>query len=104
VRRVFQTTGRSRRRVGTVSDEPKFLGILHFAQRDHHGVSFFRAALGEKKAHAIGQHVDDARAAPFAAAKNVPKLIAFDFLHSSGRWSSDAGSRRLALLQWCKSP
>jgi hypothetical protein len=24
---------------------------------------------------------DDARAAPLAAAKNIPKLIAFDFLH-----------------------
>ena len=52
--------------VGTVSDEPKLLGILHFAQRDHH----------VKKVHAIGQHIDDARAAPLAAAKNVPKLIA----------------------------
>jgi hypothetical protein len=50
-------------------------------QRDHHGVSFYRVALGEKKVHAIGQHVDDARAAPLAAANNVPKLIAFDFLH-----------------------
>ena len=41
---------------------------------------FYRVVLGEKKVHAIGQHVDDARAAPLAAAKNVPKLIAFDFL------------------------
>jgi hypothetical protein len=35
----------------------------------------------KKKIHAIGQHVDDARAAPLAAAKNIPKLIPFDFLH-----------------------
>jgi hypothetical protein len=73
---------RSRWRVGTVSDEPKLLGILHFAQRDHHSVSVYRVVFGEKKVHAIGQHVDDARAAPLAAAKYVPKLIAFDFLHS----------------------
>jgi hypothetical protein len=80
VRRIFQTTGRSRRRVGTVSDEPKLLGILHFTQRDHHGVSFYRVAPSEKKVHAIGQHVDDARTSPLVGAKNVPKLIAFDFL------------------------
>jgi hypothetical protein len=72
---------RSRRRVGTVSDESKLLEILHFTQRYHHGVAFYRIAIGEKKVHAIGQHVDDARAAPLAAAKNLPKLIAFDFLH-----------------------
>jgi len=52
-----------------------------FAQCDHHGVPFDRVVLGEKKVHAIGQHVDDARAAPLSAAKNIPKLIAFDFLH-----------------------
>jgi hypothetical protein len=80
--RPGRSENRSRRRVGTVSYEPKFLGILHFAQRDHHGVPFYRVVLGEKKVHAIGQHVDDARAAPLTAAKNIPKLIAFDFLHS----------------------
>jgi hypothetical protein len=41
----------------------------------------FTASCSVKKIHAIGQHVDDARAAPLAAAKNIPKLIAFDFLH-----------------------
>jgi hypothetical protein len=57
--------------------------------------------LGEKKVHAIGQHVDDACAAPLAAAKNIPKLIAFDFLHGILRpLSSDAGSRRRALRRW----
>ena len=40
-----------------------------------------RSVLGEKEIHAIGQHVADARAAPLAAAKNIPKLIPFDFLH-----------------------
>jgi hypothetical protein len=35
----------------------------------------------KKKVHAIGPHVDDTRAAPLAAAKNIPKLIPFDFLH-----------------------
>jgi hypothetical protein len=75
-----------RRRLGAVGDKSKLLGILHFAQRDHRGVSFYRVVLGEKKVHAIGQHVDDARAAPLAAAKNIPKLIAFDFcMASSGR-------------------
>jgi hypothetical protein len=29
------------------------------------------------KVHAVGQQVDDARAAPRAAAKNIPKLMAF---------------------------
>jgi hypothetical protein len=92
----------SRRRVAALGDKPKLLGILHFAQRNHHGVSFYRVVLGEKKVHAIGQHVDDARAAPLAAAKNIPKLIAFDFLHGILRrpLSSDAGSRRRALRRW----
>jgi hypothetical protein len=47
--RPGRSENRSRRRVGTVSDEPKFLGILHFAQRDHHGVPFYCVVLGEKK-------------------------------------------------------
>jgi hypothetical protein len=79
--RPDRSENRSRRWAGTVSDESKFLGILHFAQRDHHGVPFYRVVLGERKVHAIGQHVDNARAAPLAAAKNIPKLIGFDFLH-----------------------
>jgi hypothetical protein len=71
-----------RRRLSNVGDKPKLLGILHFSQRDHRGVPFFRVALHEEmKVHAVGQHVDDARAAPRAAAKNIPKLIAFNFLH-----------------------
>src|ERR1700682_3634776 len=80
-----------RRQLATFGDKPELLGILHFAQRDHHGVSFYRVVLGDKKVHAIGQYVDDARAAPLAAAKNIPKLIAFDFLHGILRLlSSDA--------------
>ena len=43
------------------------------------------ASCSVKKIHAIGQYVDDARAAPLAAAKNVPKLIAVDFLHGIRR-------------------
>jgi hypothetical protein len=39
---------RSRRRVGTVSDESKLLEILHFTQRYHHGVAFYRIATGER--------------------------------------------------------
>jgi hypothetical protein len=86
----------SRGRVAALGDKPKLLEILHFAQRDHHGVFFYRVVLGEKKVHAIGQHVDDARAAPLAAAKNIPKLIAFDFLHGILRRPAYAGGFPLA--------
>src|ERR1700692_3973374 len=51
--RPGRSENRSRRWAGTVSDEPKLLGILHFAQRDHHGVAFYRVVLGERKVHAI---------------------------------------------------
>ena len=81
------------RELATFGDKPELLGILHIAQRDHHGVSFYRVVLGDKKVHAIGQYVDDARAVPFAAVKKIPKLIAFDLLHGILRpLSSDAGS------------
>jgi hypothetical protein len=95
--RPGRSENRSRRWAGTVSDESKLLGIFHFAQRNHHGVPFYCVVLGEKKAHAIGQHVDDARAAPLAAAKNIPKLIAFDFSHGILR---PHGSRQRALPRW----
>jgi hypothetical protein len=59
-----------------------YQGILYLAQGDHCRVSRRRIVVLEKmKVHPVENHVDDARAAPFAAAKNTPKLILFDGLH-----------------------
>jgi hypothetical protein len=71
----------------------------------HFEPSFYRVVLGDKKVHAIGQHVDDARAVPLAAAKKIPKLIAFDLLHGILRpLSSDAVHAGGPYVGGCKSP